>query len=643
MYPSGSWQLRLDNDSTCRLVHDESGVSISHMAPLVRTDDRTFSGWTLVQTENTLVATEPSGLRMTITLAGGPGSAWVALEAALENGTGRDLSLEEAGPVSGARAAAPRPLDRALVNGRDMCGYSALHAGDGDRHSSNVLGFSSACGSASLVLGALDLDRAFYWVRTTAADGVGENLSAVMDREGIVLKAGAALDLGTVIIGAGEGLSALMDSYARAVAGRLGYRDTPPPAGWCSWYYYYDTTTEEALWENARAIKASPYAGHMKVIQLDDGWNRDKADTERFWGDWFPGDFFPGGMKKLADDLKAEGFVPGLWLAPFSVDKTSRFAAEHPDLLIHGDTDPLDCWGSYGLDLSHPDAQSFVRETFTRVFNEWGFQYIKIDFLLHALGRGKRHDSTLTSAECYRIGLGIIREVAGDNFILCCGAPMGPSIGLCDGMRIGLDVSSRWNVPVNPEGWPKGNLNIIGPATHTAWRQWMHGRWWQNDPDCIVTRDYGSAAEKRVFEKAFPQFATEPPYGLSDEEARCWSQLVWFTGGMALVSENMAELEGPRFDLLQHSFPPNPDAPRYVDWYENPEVVILRTQGEPPAIGVFNLGDTPVSLEIPRERLGLGADWSYGERLNGEVLMGSGDTVVFPELPPHAGRVWLAK
>jgi len=90
--------------------------------------------------------------------------------------------------------------------------------------------------------------------------------------------------------------------------------------------------------------------------------------------------------------------------------------------------------------------------------------------------------------QAFREALRTVRSVAKDRFVLACGSPMGPAVGLCDGMRIGYDVSSRWWVPMNLGAWPSGNCNIRAAAIHTFWRQWMHQVWWQNDPDCLVVR-----------------------------------------------------------------------------------------------------------------------------------------------------------
>jgi len=75
---------------------------------------------------------------------------------------------------------------------------------------------------------------------------------------------------------------------------------------------------------------------------------------------------------------------------------------------------------------------------------------------------GKRYEK-VTRAQAYRKGIQIIRDAVGDDvFLLGCGAPLGPSIGLVNGMRVSCDTAPVWdplyaklarkilNLPSNP-------------------------------------------------------------------------------------------------------------------------------------------------------------------------------------------------
>jgi alpha-galactosidase len=325
-----------------------------------------------------------------------------------------------------------------------------------------------------------------------------------------------------------------------------------------------------------------------------------------------------------------------LWLAPFSAEPASQLFQQHPDWLIRGEEGPLPV-----LDLTHPAALDFVSETFTRVFDEWGFEYVKIDFLARAVHPGKRHDPGLTPVQAFRQGLQRIRNAARDRFVLGCGAPMGPAVGLCDGMRIGADVSSYWLLPLDLPRNPFGALCIKAAAVNTIARQWMHQVWWQNDPDCLVVRDFASEPEKALFNGfSDTSFLKGVPQGLNDEEAGFWVRLVWLTGTMALISEKLDELPEKRRQLLGRALALNEHPAQVIDWFECETVHVLACPAPAATFGVFNLGDQVESLAIPAAKLGLRGSWRLKEWLSGEEAAGSGDLIVLPPLPPHAGRVW---
>jgi alpha-galactosidase len=74
----------------------------------------------------------------------------------------------------------------------------------------------------------------------------------------------------------------------------------------------------------------------------------------------------------------------------------------------------------------------------------------------------------------YRLGLGVIREAMGtDAYFLTCGAPILPSLGLCDAMRIGPDVAGEWEsyrdakLLYNPA--TPGTKNAIRTAANRLW------------------------------------------------------------------------------------------------------------------------------------------------------------------------------
>ena len=85
-------------------------------------------------------------------------------------------------------------------------------------------------------------------------------------------------------------------------------------------------------------------------------------------------------MKRLADDIRALGFRPGLWTAPFGTGSTNFYLA-HKEWFLHGsDGKPLSTWnGKFTIDPSHPEVINHLREIHRIASREWGYEYFKID------------------------------------------------------------------------------------------------------------------------------------------------------------------------------------------------------------------------------------------------------------------------
>ncbi len=123
-----------------------------------------------------------------------------------------------------------------------------------------------------------------------------------------------------------------------------------------------------------------------------------------------------------------------------------------------------------------------------------GYEYLKVDFLYAGALPGKRYKN-IPREVAYRNAVKVIREAAGDAYVLACGAPIIPSIGLCDGIRVGPDVSPYWlNTPLTV--W-LNNLNDT--STQNAIRTSLHRLWMKPlvniDPDVMFFRSRHNALQ----------------------------------------------------------------------------------------------------------------------------------------------------
>ncbi|MDV7350314.1 alpha-galactosidase [Halorubrum distributum] len=495
-----------------------------------------------------------------------------------------------------------------------------LAASTDDRVSSYLTGVVE--GDRGVTAGFLEHDR--FCTRFEVdddADGVA-TLRAVCPLEGTRLAAGERLELPPLWVDADrdirEGLAALADRVGERMDARV---PETAPTGWCSWYHYFTDVTEADVRENLAELRE--WGIPVDVVQVDDGY------MEAF-GDWRSiADGFED-MSAVADDIATAGYRPGLWLAPFYVEAGADLYADHPEWFVAEPTDagsdgpgtPVDGGfraGSelYGLDTTHPEVLEWLRETVSTVVDDWGFTYLKLDFLFAAALPGERYDPEATRIEAYRRGVEAIAEAAGDDaFLLGCGAPMAPSVGLFDAMRVGPDTDPTWETP-GESGSQPGLKNAV---RNTLTRNVLHRRWWLNDPDCQLVRDTSelTAAEREAF-----------------------AALVAATGGVNVFSDRLAEIGSAGRRLLERTIPPATGG-EVVGLGEErfPSQVVCDRPGDgATTVALFNWADEPstVRFDAREHDGGAGPDRVVWDGLSGSVVDGP---VVERELPPHGAAVF---
>jgi alpha-galactosidase len=385
----------------------------------------------------------------------------------------------------------------------------------------------AGAGGAALAIGALETGRAFgvAYLRREGAR-VRAELEQRVERP---LDPGESIELESLRVALGSDASALLEAHAEAQGAAAGARRFAPfQAGWCSWYHFFHDVSEDAFLRNLDALVAARSEIPIDLVQLDDGY-------QRAIGDWLEtNEKFPSGLPAIAQAVRGAGFTAGLWTAPFCVVPESRIHEARRDWLLrdpdgHGDLRGLhhatwtrDGW-VFVLDASHPEVIAHLERTF-RALAEMGFSYHKIDFLYAESLRAGAHDPRLTRAARLRRGLAAVRAGIGDDsFLLGCGCPLGPAVGVVDGMRIGPDTAPYWRVL--GQGIP--GLEATLPAGRNALRNtlsraWMHRRFWLDDPDCLMARSKQSS--------------------LTRDEVRALAASIAVTGGMTIFSDDVPSL-----------------------------------------------------------------------------------------------------
>ncbi|MGP3964923.1 glycoside hydrolase family 36 protein [Nonomuraea sp. 3N208] len=277
------------------------------------------------------------------------------------------------------------------------------------------------------------------------------------------------------------GLARALRDWADTMAAPRTFPAVPPM--WCTWYGYWDKVTEADVIENLEL--ASRHRLPADMFLIDDGY-------EAEIGDWLEGRPGFGSLERAVDAITATGRRAGIWTAPFLVGHRGRVFREHPEWLVD-DAYAGRMWNQdlAVLDVTHPGAAEHLVNVF-RTFRAMGITHFKLDYLYAGALAGGRHED-LDPIAAYRRGLELIREGGGAEATLHgCGAPMLPSIGLVDIMRVSPDIAPT----LLPRSGDISQPSQLGARLTGAAREFLHARWWVNDPDCIILRPEVEAREE---------------------------------------------------------------------------------------------------------------------------------------------------
>jgi alpha-galactosidase len=350
--------------------------------------------------------------------------------------------------------------------------------------------------------------------------------------------------------------------------------------GWCSWYNLYAAIDETVILEQLRGAAAFRDAHRvpLDIFQVDDGFTPEMGD----WLDVKPQ--FPRGMVPVLADIAAAGFTPGLWIAPFMVGNRSRLFSEHPDWVVTRASDgaplaPMIFYGEfrwhkrseeyYILDITHPEAEAYIRRVFRTWARDWGVGYFKTDFMLFGSEYGPDtacwHRQGLSRIAIWRRMATLIREEIGDALWLGCGCPLWASTGLVDAVRIGRDIGISWT----------GDYSAESLLRDLQTRNHANGLLWQADPDCILLRD-------RFHE-------------LTDAQVETLARFAGLSGGVLMTSDDLADLSGPRRSLFAELLATGIDRCSFPALGDDGDVVQQRVErdGEPLGVHVVNLSNMP--------------------------------------------------
>lgn len=370
-----------------------------------------------------------------------------------------------------------RGLPRFLIDRYGLDRYGDYHFVPYPNKRRQTHGFSWCCfrrGETVRLLASLDEAPGYTVFRYDAGQGV---MTVLRDAQGVAVDGDYALfDLFYM-----EGdEKEVFDAWFKALG--VTPRTQNKLAGYSSWYNRYENISETTVTEDLLGCRGVLRPGD--VFQIDDGW-------EPCVGDWLSADEkkFPHGLKAMADRIHQAGFLAGLWLAPFVCAERSAVYREHPDWLLRVDGKPWRCgcnWGGfYALDIDVKQVEDYIRKSFDRVFSEWGFDLVKLDFLYGAAPFGGERESR--AGRMIR-AMDLLRDICGDKLILGCGVPVMPAFGRVDYCRIGCDVSLSWDDKPHMRLLHRERVSTRHAIDNTLFRRQLNGRAYLSDPDVFFLR-----------------------------------------------------------------------------------------------------------------------------------------------------------
>ena len=314
--------------------------------------------------------------------------------------------------------------------------------------------------------------------------------------------------------------------YPRKNTGRVDHL-----AGYTSWYNYYQNINEEIILRDLNGLKRA--GDSANIFQIDDGY-------ETKVGDWdIDEKKFPNGLKPIVDKIHEQGLKAGLWFAPFAAQFNADIVKAHPDWLV-GDKHNRKlvsgaAWGGFfALDFEKEEVRDYIKAYFDKVFDEWGFDMVKLDFL-YAAAILPRNNKTRGQLMCE--AMDFLRECCRDKIILGCGVPLAPAFGVVDACRISCDVENTFKEKFYVKVTNQEIISAKMAMVNSVYRRHLNGRIWANDPDVFFLRDGG-------MKKA----------GYTMQQKRLLATANHMFGNVLFVSDDIGEYDSEKMEILLDAY-----------------------------------------------------------------------------------------
>lgn len=256
--------------------------------------------------------------------------------------------------------------------------------------------------------------------------------------------------------------------------------------GWTSWYYYYRKIDRDAILKNIEYIDKLPIK--LDFFQIDDGW-QDSI------GDWNESLNFKNSLKMISEKIKEKGVKPGIWLAPFVIEKSSKVFKDKSKLILKNKSgnlvkagfNPLWSGYFYTFDITKEDFLDYILEKLINLKNI-GFELFKLDFLYAGFLSFITKRETESILDRFVYIMKRIKEELKDSIILACGAPYILVDNIYDILRIGPDTKDGWKDLFTRLIGFSGNVEAFNSLRNTLLRPLVTKRFFLSDPDVVFLK-----------------------------------------------------------------------------------------------------------------------------------------------------------
>lgn len=349
-------------------------------------------------------------------------------------------------------------------------------------------------------------------------------------------------------------------------------------------------------------------------------------------------------LKEAAQHVRDNGQIPGIYMTPFTFWGGGYTAGTVPgtdnryswqDIVLKDEKGTIlpAVDGGVSIDPTHPGTHMYLEYQLKR-FQEWGFAYVKMDFMSHGAREGAFYDKEITTGtQAYNCGMRKIHEILGEKlenqefFISLSIAPMFPS-QYAHSRRISCDVFGTID-----------NTEYMLNSLTYGW--WMNGTIYPfSDPDHMVLYNSFNHKDAILYNEGLSRYISAAITGTvfidSDDfrikEARSRAMEILTCEEINAVAKRgiaFRPVEGNTKDAACDTF---------VSYEEGEDALYL-------AVFNFSSSETKV-MQLDLERIGLDPTGKYEmyDLWSKEIVQAAdGDEILLEEAQPKLLRITPAK